>query len=315
MITNDLVKTILIDPIEKGADELYAVAGYATPNMVSYFMSSIPKKYKVKMHLIVGMTVHSGVSISVHEGFKDLMKNTTGNLTLFECSYVCQNSPVGANLYIWCREGKPVKAFGGSAGFTQSAFYLGHKEIMFETDCSSAMNYYMNCISDSIYANHSEIEEYIPIYATHHILDSENNVTDELKASSLLRENLSFLTKSGETGKRSGINWGQRSGREPNQAYIAVPAEIVRKKFFPPQDTVFTVLTDDRKCLIMRVEQQGDKAVTTPLNNSLLGEYIRNRLGLANGQYVWRRDFDNYGRTDVTFYKLDENQYFMDFSV
>ena len=39
------------------------------------------------------------------------------------------------------------------------------------------------------------------------------------------------------------------------------------------------------------------------------------RLGLPNGAYVRKDDLLAYGRTDVTFYKIDEEQYYMDFSV
>ena len=63
------------------------------------------------------------------------------------------------------------------------------------------------------------------------------------------------------------------------------------------------------------MEQQNDKAITTPDSNALLGEYFRNCLGLSNGAYVRKDDLLAYGRTDVTFYKIDEEQYYMDFSV
>ena len=76
----------------------------------------------------------------------------------------------------------------------------------------------------------------------------------------------------------------------------------------------FTAITDDRHQLILRVEQQNDKAITTPARNSDLGEYFRNRLGLANGALVTRADLDKYGRTNVAFLKLDEETYYMDFS-
>ena len=72
---------------------------------------------------------------------------------------------------------------------------------------------------------------------------------------------------------------------------------------------------DDHHTLQLRVEQQNDKAITTPDSNALLGEYFRNRLGLSNGAYVRKDDLLAYGRTDVTFYKIDEEQYYMDFSV
>jgi hypothetical protein len=51
------------------------------------------------------------------------------------------------------------------------------------------------------------------------------------------------------------------------------------------------------------------------LKNSLLGEYFRNRLGLPNGAFVTKADLDRYGRTDVVFYKFDDEEYLMDFSI
>ena len=53
---------------------------------------------------------------------------------------------------------------------------------------------------------------------------------------------------------------------------------------------------------------ENDKAITTPLSNAQLGEYLRNRIGVPNGAYVWKQDLLNYGRTDVTFYKLDDEE-------
>lgn len=316
MITENLVQNILIDPILNGADELCISAGYATPNMVLYFISNIPDGYTIKLHLIVGMIQDNGISLSVHEGFKDLIANLPNTkISQFECSYVYKNAPVCANMFIWKKQGVPFCAFGGSANFTQSSFYLGKREVMFEINASEAMQYYNSFIPDTIYATHSEIEEFVVIYSTHPILDAEDDIASALESSDLPRVNLSLLAKNGETGTASGLNWGQRKGREPNQAYIPVSSKVKKTGFFPPPDTVFTALTDDRKCLLLRIEQQGDKAIATPTNNSLLGEYIRNRIGLSNGQYVWRKDLERYGRTDVTFYKLDENQYFMDFGV
>lgn len=35
---------------------------------------------------------------------------------------------------------------------------------------------------------------------------------------------------------------------------------------------------------------------------------------IANGAYVHTSDLKAYGRTDVVFYKIDDEQYYMDFS-
>lgn len=58
-----------------------------------------------------------------------------------------------------------------------------------------------------------------------------------------------------------------------------------------------------------------NKALTTPLGNSLLGEYFRRRLGVGNGEFVSIENLQEYGRDDVAFTKIDEEQYYMDFSM
>ncbi len=89
----------------------------------------------------------------------------------------------------------------------------------------------------------------------------------------------------------------------------------MRSGFSPLEKRHFSVLTDDRHHLILRVEQQNDKAITTPARNSDLSEYFRNRLGLPNGAFIKKENLQQYGRTDVTFFKMDEETYCMDFSV
>lgn len=112
----------------------------------------------------------------------------------------------------------------------------------------------------------------------------ESNLIDDvthLANEGIASVTLSLITRLGEPGRHSGLNWGQRQGREPNEAYISLPAKIARSGFFPLEKRHFTALTDDRKQLTLRIEQQNDKAITTPVRNSDLGEYFRNRLGLA----------------------------------
>ena len=42
---------------------------------------------------------------------------------------------------------------------------------------------------------------------------------------------------------RSGLNWGQRPGRNENQAYLAVPSDIQKSNFFPEPKIISTVVT------------------------------------------------------------------------
>lgn len=311
--SESILKDVIMDPISSGADHLYIVTAYATPNMASWALKSIPQfiKQGVEISIIVGMTPYDGLSVAVHNGFKDLVSE----FPTFHCSYICNGPPIHLNLYAWTKNGVPIEAFTGTVCFVQSCF-LGHQiEYMRRVNPKKCLDFIKSIESNTIYCNHNEVEEAIIIKAAHPVLDNENLPLAPLSGAGLQKVTLSLLTKKGSVGQRSGLNWGQRKGREKNQAYIPLPAEIARTGFFPPKDQHFTAITDDHKQLTLRVEQQNDKAITTPMRNADLGEYFRNRLGIANGESVAMEDLLRYGRTDVTFYKLDDEQYYMDFSI
>ncbi len=307
---------VLFEPLYNEADELYILSAYATPNMLSWYIKNIYHKTSnpIKINLIVGMVPFDNLSVSVHEGFIGLMASELPHeIRSLKCSYVIDKPAEHANLYIWHKSGQPLAAFTGSANFVQSSF-IGRRrnELMYACDPKEAMLYYESVVPRTVYCNHAEIGEYIILRPTHPILDLECNLLKEIN--DLDSVTLSLVTKSGETGARSGLNWGQRRGREPNQAYIPLPSKIAKSGFFPLEKCHFTAITDDRHQLTLRVEQQNNKAITTPIRNSDLGEYFRNRLGLSNGAYVTREALEHYGRTTVKFVKLDEETFYMDFS-
>lgn len=313
LYTRDLARTILIDPIQKElVNNLKIVSGYATPTMASWHLKAIATRNlpSIQISLVVGMCVFDGLSFSAHQGFLDLMTDNK-----LECQYIYKGRPNHSKVYIWMRDDQPISAYTGSANYSQSAFRNYRDEVLVPCDPAEALDYFYRSEENSIYCTHSEVENYIQLKKDHPLLDAEENPVIALRGAGISHISLSFLTKYGEIGSRSGLNWGQREGREPNQAYIPLPVEIARSKFFPLDGQHFSVITDDNKQLILRVEQQNNKAITTPLNNSLLGEYFRNRLGMPNGSFIQKTDLMNYGRTDVTFYKIDDEHYFLDFSV
>lgn len=317
MFDSAMVNRILLEPITRGAQQLLLLSGYATPTMASWHMMKIKevRMRPIDIKLIVGMTNYDGLTIDAHEGFKQLVNvQSRPDFSTFQCQYIFQGAPVHSKLYIWLKDDKPVEAYAGSANYTQAGFSTNRREYIVPCNPAEAFNYYNQVECDSIYCTHSEVEDNIVFTPTHPVLDSESEYTQALLGEGIKPITLSLLARDGETGTRSGLNWGQRDGREPNQAYIGLPASIARSGFFPLGKQHFSVVTDDNKQLILRVEQQNDKAITTPMNNSLLGEYFRNRIGVANGAYIRRTDLERYGRTDVDFYKLDDEHYYMDFS-
>ena len=324
MITNDLIKSMFIDPMQNGADKLYIVSGYAAPNMASWLFKRTSSMSPIDVKLFFGRAAE-GVSMPMHESFIDLSRNPfSKSCRSFSCQYIYQNAPIYSNVYLWLKENKPFIAFTGSADFIQASFSKSRREVMTKCSPEEAAEYFDQIEGDSIYCYSSEVEEYIPIGSFDEKIDELNRLhqLDEISVK------LSLLnSRTGETHKTSGLNWGHRinthkkkdgtvsqRSRNPNETYIPLPKRIADSGFFPLNKQHFSVVTDDKKQLILRVEQQGNKAITTPKSNALLGEYFRNRLGLSNGAFVSKADLERYGRTDVTFIKVDEEQYFMDFS-
>ena len=63
----------------------------------------------------------------------------------------------------------------------------------------------------------------------------------------------------------SGLNWGQRENRNPDQAYISIPAPERRSGFFPQIGVEFDILCDDGfliKCV--RAQQNGKALQSKP---------------------------------------------------
>lgn len=114
--------------------------------------------------------------------------------------------------------------------------------------------------------------------------------------------------------RRSGLNWGQRPGRDPNQAYLSVPVEIQRSGFFPERGEVFVIECDDGfKMKCVRAQANG-KAIESPTDNSIIGTYFRNRLGLRPGHLVTIDYLLTYGRLSVDIHYRNDYSYFLDFS-
>jgi HKD family nuclease len=320
LFLEDLFSEVLLKPaINEGANHLYIVSGYASSAMVLHHIEELKKnKSEINIYLIIGMSYKDGLSKTNHRGFQDLAKNLSNH---FECSYLVSNPPVHSKVYSWVYDETPINAFIGSANYSQQAF-IGRSQREIMTNCSplQAYDYYQSLVDDTVYCHHEEAEEVITLYndnravkSTKKSINKETEIDDSI--SGLEHINVSFINKYGKISTQSSLNWGHRSNREPNQAYIPLKAEICKTSFFPPRTHHFTVNTDDGKILICTRAQDNGKAIETPHNNSLLGEYFRYRLGVANGALVTMAHFEKYGRFDIDFYKIDEENYFMDFSV
>jgi hypothetical protein len=322
MIYKDMYNEVLIKPGQEGADSLKIISGYATSVMASDHLEDLNEKHlNVHISLLVGMCPSDGLSLSNHRGFQSIVNSKMASFReRFICSYIYKAPPVHSKLYIWYKGKNLYKIFIGSANYTQNAFYH-QRELLAEIHDPNIGEYCQMLEEDSIFCNLSDAETLIRVqndgsYYRRHIHE-DKSIDSDIKSPEVEQVRVSLLSsRTGEIQNRGGLNWGQRPGREPNQAYIQLPPDVYNSDFFPKAPQGFTVTTDDDKTFICRRAEKDEQGQTihTPQNNSYLGEYFRNRLGLANGAFVTRDDLERYGRTDVIFYK-DGDEYYMDFHV
>ncbi len=320
LLSDNLFSEVLLNPAKDGASDLYIISGYASSAMVFHHAEKLKEQNSdININLIIGMTCRDGLSKTNHRGFQSLVENDLSGI--FNCSYLINRPPVHSKVYTWVKDEKPIMAFAGSANYSQQAF-IGNsqREVATKCDPTTAYDYYKSLIDESIYCNHQDAEEVITLYNDNRAVNSTKDSVEEETAeydvtTGLEHELISLINRSGEISQRSGLNWGQRDNREPNQAYIPLKVNVYSTDFFPPVAQHFTIHTDDGKILICTRAQENGKAIHTPQNNSLIGEYFRFRLGVANGGLVTMGDLTSYGRIDIDFYKIDEENYYMDFSV
>ena len=322
MIHKDLYKEVLIKPGAEGADTLKIISGYATPAMAFHHLEDLKKRLiDVRISLLIGMCPFEGIPSINHKGFLNIRDSNYAQN--FSCGYIYYPPPVHTKLYIWYKDDKLYKSFIGSANYTQNAFLKNQREAMAEV-CGEDISAYFNLVErDSIYCDNQEVVNFVRIcndrdYFRRHPQEEMQDALAKPPQNEFRHTTISLIsTRTGEVQRVGGLNWGHRDNSNHNEAYIQLPRLVYRGDFFPPKPNHFTVTTDDNKTFIC-CRAQKDKAghaIETPHNNALLGEYFRNRMGLANGAFITRNDLERYGRTDVTFFKFDNENYYMDFSV
>ena len=308
MVTSGLFREVLIRPAAlDGADKLCVVSGFATAGMVEHHLERLRELHNrgdigimPEINLLVGMAM-SGLETVQHRAFCSLVEK----FDAFSCYYLVEGDPCHAKVYVWERAGVPAKAFLGSANYTRTGFGTAQREAVATVDPGAAQEYCTKLWEDAVCCSEADTTGQVPLIRGHDQLTDENYVRLPLV--------IERGEHAGQTHQRAGLNWGQRPGRNPDQAYVPIPKRVRERKFFPPIEERFTTLTDDGHSLILVVAQQFGKALHTTMDNSELGRYLRARLGVPSGEYVTRDHLDAYGRTTVDFYKIDPETYYMDF--
>lgn len=326
-LMNDLENHVLEIPYAQGYRHLRVLSGYVSPIFVEYVMETYDE---LLLEVIVGMVSMDGLSNWNHQAFLGLVNRFANRLTL---QYQTSRPGNHRKVYYWHDDLLEGKVFVGSANFTRNGFGR-QREVLVEATFSNVEEVF-NDLS-IIECNSPHVEEFITLYKASPrriafqaptLIDGPPGIEDVQTTIEVLSTptntysdyvDLSLLTRSTcEVPERSGLNWGQREGRDHNQAYLSVPRSIHNENadFFPPSAIPFLVITDDGESLICVMAQQNRKGIHTRESNSIMGAYFRRRLGMVDGAFVTATDLRRYGRDSVRIYKIDEETFYLDFEV
>lgn len=308
MITSNLYEKVLIEPLNKGADELFIVSGYASATFANKHLKDSSLS---KINLIIGMPGRR----SDHLGFLRLYSDY---INRFKGYYLLGNPPVHSKTYGWFKKENPIMGFSGSANYSQPGFFENSQinQVTSENPIE-IKEFYESLLPRSV-----EIKDF-SFDVKDLDLISPKQIGSSVVAGDInweipeKRVSISFLDRSGNLPQRSGLNWGQRpeQNREPNQAYLSLKKDSRHEGFLPSLAETFTLITDDNQSMDCVVAQQGRKAIHSTKDNSEIGRYIRKRLGIQLGSPVKTEDLIKYGRTDYTIEKINSETFLLDMSL
>lgn len=321
LFADELFDKILLQPARQGATELHISTGYASPSMVTQHLSALKEidgETTFTIDLLVGMAGRDGLGRNALKGFRSIPRQSDGNI--FSCKFLTRGRSNHSKVFVWCNDDGPVKAFVGSANYSQLAFGLNvqaanHLEACVEVDPIQAFDWVTEASHGSIGYLNPEIEQHLDIFDDSSPRPEEqyDRKADSEEPTSVVLPLVQTKKNKGQVHEKSGLNWGQRGNRNPNQAYIPIPSVIASTGFFPPAGRHFQVVCDESNSFIMTVAQANDKALETPNDNSILGRYFRQRLGLDEGVFVDTEDLEIFGSNGVRFERIDSETYRMVF--
>jgi len=301
------------------SDELIILSGYVGPKPIER-LNELP----INATVIYGMYGDKGIQERLHNSLI-YHQNNIDNVNIWYSTI-----PIHSKCYIWKHNNIIKHALIGSANFSTNGLTTPYREILAETT------------HDTFYS----LDEYILRVLNHSILCTDvvlqNNRQQIQKNVNTISNicNMTLLDRYGNVPSASGLNWGHGQGHvTPNDSYIAIRKEHLRNcpTLFPPKqefpnvrqngrlqrhNDIIEIIWDDGYVMEGLLEGNQNengliypKQISSSPRKSIMGEYIRHRIGVPNGSFIIINDLIHYGRTDITVSLIDEGIYYFDFSV
>ncbi len=323
---NDLEKKVFDN--SKKADELIVLSGYIGIDPIQQTQNL---KYDTKV--IYGMYEESGISEQLHNSVVNV------NNTLAKTDVLYASNAVHSKCYIWRNENEIVDALTGSANFTVPGLSTPGRELLADVsqDSYKLLNDYVNdIIADSI--NCCDIKR--DALKISSFVQPQLVSKDGIILKSDMKCEVSLLGKDNEVPEMSGLNWGLANGHvAEGDAYIPITKKMIEEYpfLFPPkqmrttkdsdigkknrQNDYIELIWDDGTVMKGLLEgnqeingiQYPNKIASFP-KKSIMGFYLRERLGVDSKYRIKRLDLVKYGKTTITISLEGEGVYGMNFA-
>lgn len=288
----------------------------------------------VQITVVYGMYGSDCISQPLHQALMEVKKQYPNIAILYS------TIPVHSKIYTWNSDSKIEKALVGSANFSISGMMNDYKEVLadVEQDAFGTLKEYRDYVlSRAISCNDAEVRFKEVFKASGHCKSAQ-----PLLAKNVCRATL--LDRNGMVSKKSGLNWGLSKGHvSEGDAYIRITSNYIElfPSLFPPKKYVgmdnpqskgkknrendeVELIWDDGEKMIGLLEGQQTKTInglvypkqlSTSPSKSILGKYLRKRLGVDLNHTITKRDLLRYGRTNIDISLVGEGIYYLDFSV
>ena len=288
----------------------------------------------VRITVVYGMYGSERISQPLHLALMEVQRQYS-NITILYSTI-----PVHSKIYTWNCDAKIEKALVGSANFSISGMMNDYKEVLsdVEQDTYSTLKEYCDYVlSKAISCNDAEVKFQKVFKASGH-----SKLVQPLLAKNVCRATL--LDRNGMVSKKSGLNWELSNGHvSEGDAYIRITSNYIKlfPSLFPPKKYVgmdnplsngkknrendeVELIWDDGEKMIGLLEGQQTKTInglvypkqlSTSPSKSILGKYLRKRLGVDLNHTITKSDLLRYGRTSIDISLVGEGIYYLDFSV
>ena len=323
-------------------DELLIISGYLGPAPIE----RLNELSDMNITVIGGMYTN-GIDARLLTSLETI-KNTNPNLKI-----LYSQQEIHSKIYIWKKEDKVLSALIGSANFSSNGLRTDFRESLADAtrDTFEPLIEYSKYILEHTTETPSlkssqAIVNYNEDNTIHNILD--------VAPERLYTVDIPLYSESPSRGKyvpeRSGLNWCFSNGHVAiGDAYIRIPKSIIQMgtELIKPFDGSYVSTTLRRRNsdsieliwddgFVMEASLEGIqtyqnrnypkqlasyKAQTPYLNGnrisskSILGRYLRNRLGIGLTDLITMETLENYGRATITLSLIEEGVYYADFSI